>query len=116
MLSARSKTIAIVSILVTILLSGSTELWARTFDNPTNGGTIISNRAEATYRNDAGENFTTVSETVTMTVQTVVSLAVTPDETSPSDTLSPHPPATRLLLPCNTANHSATFTLTSADI
>ena len=87
MLSARSKTIAIVSIFATILLSGSAELWGRAFDNPTNGGTVISNRAEATYQNNAGENFTTVSETITVTVQAVVSLAVTPDETSPSDTL-----------------------------
>ncbi len=116
MLSARSKTIAIVSILATILLSGSTELWARTFDNPTNGGTTISNRAEATYRNDAGENFTTVSETVTVTVQTVVSLAVTPDETSPSDTVSPHAQVTRPFRVCNTGNYSDSFTLTRADI
>jgi hypothetical protein len=48
MFSARSKTIAFVSILVTILLSGAAELRARAFDDPTNGGTIISNRAEAT--------------------------------------------------------------------
>src|SRR5256884_3539095 len=116
MLSTRSKTIAIVSILVTILLSGSAELWARAFDDPTNGGTVISNRAEATYQNDAGENFTTVSETVTVTVQTVVSLAVTPDETSPSDTVSPHARVTRLFRVCNTGNYSDSFTLTRADI
>src|SRR5438094_9280079 len=116
MLSARSKTIAIVSILVTILLSGSTELWARTFDNPTNGGTTISNRAEATYRNAAGENFTTVSETVTVTVQTVVSLAITPDETSPSNTVSPHAQVTRLFRACNSCNYSDSFHSTPGDI
>src|SRR5438445_3220175 len=116
MLSARSRTIAIVLILVTILLGGSAELWARAFDNPTNGGTIISNRAEATYQNDAGESFTTVSQTVTVTVQTVVSLAVTPDETSPSDTVSPHAQVTRLFRVCNTGNYSDSFTLTRADI
>lgn len=116
MLSARSKTIAIVAILATILLSGSAESWARAFDNPTNGGTVISNRAEATYQNEAGENFTTVSETVTVTVQTVVSLAVMPDETSPSDTVSPHAQVTRLFRVCNTGNYSDSFTLTRADI
>ena len=116
MLSTRSKTIAIVSILVTILLSGSAELWARAFDDPTNGGTIISNRAEATYQNAAGENFTTVSETVTVTVQTVVSLAITPDETSPSNTVSPHAQVTRLFRVCNSGNYSDSFTLTRADI
>src|SRR5438045_6519533 len=116
MLSARSKTIAIVSIFATILLSGSAELWGRAFDNPTNGGTVISNRAEATYQNNAGENFTTVSETVTVTVQTVVSLAVTPDETSPSDTVSPHARVTRLFRVCNTGNYSDSFTLSRADI
>src|SRR3989442_1546223 len=116
MFSARSKTIAFVSILVTILLSGSAELWARAFDDPTNGGTIISNRAEATYQNEAGENFTTVSETVTVTVQTVVSLAVTPDETSPSNTVPPHAQVNRLFRVCNTGNYSDSFTLTRADI
>src|SRR5438128_8151721 len=116
MLSAQSKTIAIVSILATILLSGSADLWARAFDNPTNGGTIISNRAEATYQNDAGENFTTVSETVTVTVQTVVSLSITPDETSPSNTVSPHAQVTRLFRVCNSGNYSDSFTLTRADI
>src|SRR3989440_1925024 len=116
MLSTRSKTIAIVSILVTILLGGSTDLWARAFDDATNGGTIISNRAEATYQNGAGENFTTVSETVTVTVQTVVSLAVTPDETSPSDRVAPHTQVTRLFRVCNSGNYSDSFTLTRADI
>src|SRR5438874_13490226 len=111
MLSARSKTIAIVSIFATILLSGSVELWGRGFDNPTNGGTVISNRAEATYQNNAGENFTTVSETVTVTVQTVVSLAVMPDETSPSDTVSPHARVTRIFRVCSTGNYSVIFTL-----
>src|SRR2546425_3467799 len=106
MLSTRSKTIAIVSILVTILLSGSAELWARAFDDPTNGGTIISNRAEATYQNEAGENFTTVSETVTVTVQTVVSLALPPDETSPSNTASPHAQENHLFRDRNPGNHS----------
>src|SRR3989442_15057247 len=98
MLSTRSKTIAIVSILVTILLSGSAELWARAFDDPTNGGTIISNRAEATYQNAAGENFTTVSETVTVTVHMVVSPAITPDDTSPSYTGLPPSPGSHLFL------------------
>src|SRR5947208_2832067 len=116
MLSTRSKTIAIVSILVTILLGGSTDLWARAFDDATDGGTIISNRAEATYQNGAGENFTTVSGTVTVTVQTVVSLAVTPDETSPSDRVSPHAQVTRLFRICNSGNYSDGFTLTHADI
>src|SRR5438552_1124669 len=116
MLSARSKRIAIVSILVTILLGSSTDLLARAFDGSTNGGTIISNRAEATYQDGAGENFSTVSETVTVTVQTVVSLAVTPDETSPSDRISPHAQVTRLFRVCNTGNYSDSFTLTHADI
>ena len=110
------KQIAAIAATLALLLCALSAPEARSVDDPTNGGTIISNRAEATYQNDAGENFTTVSQTVTVTVQTVVSLAVTPDETSPSNTVSPHAQVTRLFRVCNTGNYSDSFTLTRADI
>ena len=49
----------------------SVDLWARAADSGTNAGTVISNRAEASYTDDTGENYTTVSPTVTFTVSLV---------------------------------------------
>ena len=90
----RIKNLVVVASLIAILLGASAE--ARVFDDPTAGGTVISNRAEASYRNEAGEAFSTVSPTVTITVLTVATIAVTPDETAPSDTVAPRDRITRL--------------------
>ncbi|PYS43756.1 MAG: hypothetical protein DMF71_06165, partial [Acidobacteria bacterium] len=84
----------------------SVDLWARAADSGTNAGTVISNRAEASYTDDTGENYTTVSPTVTFTVSLVATLVVTPDETSPSDTTAPHERITRLFRVCNTGNNA----------
>ena len=45
----------------------------------TTGGTVISNQASATYTDGGGGNFSTVSNTVTVTVSNVSGLAITPD-------------------------------------
>ncbi len=51
----------------------------------TDGGTVISNQASATYTDGGGGNFSTVSNTVTVTVSNVSGLAITPDAgTNPS--------------------------------
>ena len=114
MRSVRSNRITVVAALLAVWLGASANLWARAFDNPTGGGVIISNRAEASYRDDTGESFTTVSPTVTVTVLAVAALVVTPDETVPSDTVAPRERVTRLFRVCNTGNNSDTFTLTRA--
>ena len=116
MLSAPSKRIAIAVISLAVLLATSADLWARAFEDPTGGGTIISNRAEGSYQDDTGESFTTVSPTVTVTVLAVATLAVTPDETVPSDTVAPRDRVTRLFRVCNTGNNADAFTLTRAGV
>ncbi|MFN2454800.1 MAG: beta strand repeat-containing protein [Pyrinomonadaceae bacterium] len=45
----------------------------------TPGGTAIQNQASATYSDGSGNNFNTVSNTVTVTVANVSGLAITPD-------------------------------------
>src|SRR5712691_12569464 len=109
MLSVRSNRITVVAALLAVWLGTSANSWARAFEGPTGGGTIISNRAEASYKNDTGESFTTVSPTVTVTVLAVATLVVTPDETVPSDTTAPREEVTRLFRVCNTGNNANAF-------
>src|SRR5712692_8055460 len=116
MLTARSKRLAIAAISLAVLLATSADLWARAFEDPTGAGTVISNRAEASYQDDTGESFTAVSPTVTVTVLAVATLAVTPDETVPSDTAAPREQVTRLFRVCNTGNNADAFTLTRAAV
>ena len=71
----------------------------------TDAGSVISNRAEATYSDETGGNYTTVSATVTVTVLPVATLVVTPDETASSETVAPHDQITRLFRVCNTGNN-----------
>ncbi|HYR74604.1 MAG TPA: hypothetical protein VEM96_02065 [Pyrinomonadaceae bacterium] len=112
----RSHTIAIAATLLAVLLGVSVDLWAHGLEGPTDAGTVISNRAEATYQDATGESFSTVSPTVTITILAVASLVVTPDETAPSDTVVPHERVTRLFRVCNTGNTADTFSLTSFDV
>src|SRR6266849_3466565 len=116
MLSARSNRITVVAALLVVWLGTSANLWARAFEDSTGGGTIISNRAEASYQDDTGENFTAVSPTVTITVLAVAAIVVTPDETVPSDTVAPREHVTRLFRVCNSGNNADTFTLTRAQV
>ena len=51
-------------------------------------GTVISNRAEAMYSDANGFSYSTVSETITLTIRSVAGLAVTPDETDASQALA----------------------------
>lgn len=67
-------------------------------------GTVISNRAEATYTDEAGTNYNTVSPTIRVTVAAVPSVIVTPDETAPSQIIAPNDRVTRIFRLCNTGN------------
>jgi hypothetical protein len=65
----------LVSLLLTCaLVALAGELLAQS----TPGGTVITNRASATY-SDGTNNFTTVSNTVTTTVSNVAGISITPD-------------------------------------
>jgi uncharacterized repeat protein (TIGR01451 family) len=79
-------------------------------------GVTISNRAEATYADETGQEFMTVSPTVSVTVSTVAAVTVTPDETEPSATVAPNERVTRLFRVCNTGNTPDFYTLTSAEV
>ncbi|HEX8337217.1 MAG TPA: SdrD B-like domain-containing protein, partial [Pyrinomonadaceae bacterium] len=78
-------------------------------------GVTISNRAEATYADESGQEFLTVSPTVTVTVSTVAAVTVTPDETEPSANVSPNERVTRLFRVCNTGNTPDFYTIASAE-
>lgn len=89
---------------------------ARPSEGPTSGGSVITNQAAATYADDSGETYSTVSDTVTVTVLAVASIAVAPDQTASSDTIAPREQVTRVFRVCNTGNTADSFTLTQSSI
>src|SRR5438067_15857 len=115
MFTVRPNRIALAVVTLAVLFSMTIDLFARAADGGANAGTIISNTADATYTDESGGNYSTVSETVTFTVSIVATLIVTPDETSPSDTAAPHDRVTRLFRLCNTGNNVDSITITRAD-
>src|SRR5437870_2347306 len=78
--------------------------------------TIISNHAEATYQDNDGNSFSTLSPTVNVTVLAVSTLTVTPDETQPSASVGPNETLTRVFRVCNTGNTPDLYTITRADV
>src|SRR5438105_14939523 len=83
--------------LLALLLACATTFARAPEEGPTDAGTVISNRAEASYSDASGATYDTASETVTVTVLHVATVAVTPDETESSDTFAPPDQVTRLL-------------------
>ena len=80
------------------------------------GGSVITNKAGATYEDDLGTNYSAVSPTVTVTIQAVVSLTVTPDETTASNTIGQRERITRVFRICNTGNVADSYTITAASV
>src|SRR5436190_18065876 len=107
----RNKIITVTLALIAMLSSVS----ARMAD-ASSAGTVISNRAEATYEDGSGVSYNAVSETVTITIAAVAGVVVTPDETAPSNTIAPHDQVTRQFRVCNTGNNPDTFTLTALEV
>jgi uncharacterized repeat protein (TIGR01451 family) len=87
----------------------------RLIGDATPAGTIISNRAEATYESD-GATFDIASETVTFTVQAVATLTVAPKETAPSAGVVPQDHITRSFRICNTGNVTNSYTIVNSDV
>src|ERR1041385_4668295 len=112
MLRPRRKIITVALALIAMLSSAS----ARMVDGGSSAGTVISNRAEATYEDGSGASYNVVSETVTITIAAVAGVVVTPDETAPSNTIAPHDQVTRLFRVCNTGNNPDTFTLSAFEV
>jgi uncharacterized repeat protein (TIGR01451 family) len=112
MVTSRAQKISALAKLLAVLLTFATILSARSGDGGTDAGSVITNRAEASYSDETGANYTTVSPTVTVTVLAVATLVVTPDETASSEVVAPHDHITRLFRVCNTGNTVDTITLT----
>ncbi len=85
-------------------------------DGETPAETSISNRADASYLDEDGTVFATVSAIVTVTVRPVSGVVVTPDETAPSATVAPQERVTRLFRVCNPGNTADLYTLTRAEV
>jgi trimeric autotransporter adhesin len=106
----------VLALLVAFLCASLGTSRARVGGESTPAGTIITNRAEATYEGEAGTKYDTVSETVTFTVVPVATLTVSPKETSPSASVSPQEQVTRVFRICNTGNVANTYTIVDADV
>jgi len=90
----------IVALALTTLLVGVAQASSRALDS-SNAGTVISNRAQARSRNEAGER---------------PAVAFTPHETAPSSMLAPHDQAARAFRVCNTGNTPDSFAVTHVDV
>jgi uncharacterized repeat protein (TIGR01451 family) len=115
MTKARPHSLARLLAAVLFAAIAATGRGALAFEGSAGAGETISNRAEATYTDDEGTGFATVSPTITLTVLTVAAVTVTPDETDPSANVSPNERVTRLFRVCNTGNTPDFYTITSAE-
>jgi uncharacterized repeat protein (TIGR01451 family) len=106
----------VVALALTFVLWTGAVAGARARDGRTEAGTVISNRAEATYADADGTEYGTVSPTVSVTVRTVASVTVTPDETEPSASVGPNEQVERLFRVCNTGNTPDLYTVTAAEV
>jgi len=103
------------ALLVVIVLASMASSRARLLEDPTAAGVVINNRAEAIYVGEDGATYSTVSETVKITVLAVATLTVAPKETAPSANVGPHERITRLFRICNTGNIANSYTIANAD-
>jgi uncharacterized repeat protein (TIGR01451 family) len=106
----------VIILLISIFMGSRAGVMAFAFGEGVPAGTVISNRAEATYEDDQGTDYSSVSPTVTVTIQAVVSLTVTPDETTSSAVTGQRERITRVFRICNTGNISDTYTITAASV
>jgi uncharacterized repeat protein (TIGR01451 family) len=116
MLALRTKfTRSLSAVVVALLLSSFAASRTRFDGDATPAGTVVSNRAEATYESE-GTTFNTVSETVTFTVLAVATVTVAPKETVPSASVVPQEHITRVFRICNTGNVANSYTVINADV
>ncbi|HEV2912753.1 MAG TPA: hypothetical protein VGX92_05495 [Pyrinomonadaceae bacterium] len=117
MLAAPLNRIILAAILIAVIPATMVGmLVVRAADDPTEAGTVISNRAEATYEDETGASYGTVSPTISITVLSVSTLLVTPDETESSEALGPHERVTRIFRICNAGNTPDFYTITRAEV
>lgn len=117
MLACRTKlSKAVALLIVTILSSAMVSSRANSAGDNTPSGTTITNRAEATYQGDDGTAYSTISQTITVTVLPVAALTVGPKETVSSASVGAQQRITRLFRICNTGNVSNSYTIVDADV
>ncbi|HEX8847000.1 MAG TPA: SdrD B-like domain-containing protein [Pyrinomonadaceae bacterium] len=105
------------ALLLVLVIAGTAGVIARVLDGDVpSGGATISNHAEAIYTDEEGSSFSTISPTVTVTVLSVSTLTVTPDETQPSANVGPNETVTRVFRVCNTGNTPDLYTITRAEV
>ncbi|MDT4897194.1 MAG: hypothetical protein QOH25_2271 [Acidobacteriota bacterium] len=116
MIASRPKAVTIIVILLAILFAEQTGAVALVLEGETpSAGALIVNRAESTYVDDEGTSFSTVSPSVFVSVKTVSSLTVTPDETQPSASVGPLETLTRTFRICNLGNTPDLYTITHVE-
>jgi len=106
-----SRRLAVV-VMCILALSHMTVTMAFALDGSSPAGTVISNRAAATYQDDSGTIYDAVSPTVSVTVLAISTLVVTPDETESSATVGQRDRITRAFRVCNTGNVATSYTIT----
>ena len=117
MLALRTKFgTPLAALVVTILFTAMASSRTNSVGDNTPSGTIITNRAEATYEGADGTTYSTASETITFTVLPVATLTVAPKETVPSASVGPQQRITRLFRICNTGNVPNSYTIVDADV
>jgi uncharacterized repeat protein (TIGR01451 family) len=104
------------AIVVAVLFASFVSARSRSSEDSTPAGTVITNRAEATYEGDEGTTYSTVSEIVSFTVLPVATLTVSPKETAPSASILPLERITRLFRICNTGNVANSYTIVNTDV
>ena len=109
-----SKLVA--SILIAMLFAAIATSRTRSLTEVANSGTVITNRAEATYESGDGTTYRVASQTITFTVHAVANLTVGPKETMPSANVGPQQRIDRLFSICNTGNVASTYVITHADV
>jgi len=115
MLAATLKKLVVI-LVCAFIIGHSDGASALALDGTETAGAVISNRAEATYCDDSGIDYSAYSPVVTVTIQAVASLSVTPDETAPSAAVGPQERLSRVFRICNTGNAPDTYTLTNAEV
>lgn len=105
------KYINVIATLITVFSLAGVSLAQKTVQ-----GTIISNHAEASYKDQNGIIFKTISPTVSLSVKAISSLTVTPDETESSAVIVPNQLLIKQFRVCNTGNNIDSYTLRRASV
>ncbi len=83
---------------------------------PTTAGTSISNRARVRYADPDGVEVSSFTNTVTVIVEAVNGVSVTPDETEPSGSVDANDTVTASFGVCNAGNQTVSFVLADASV